>query len=300
MNNIIKRYEEYLEKELNYSANTIKSYLSDLNDYQLYLEDYNIKYLKINRNNIRDYLKILDDNKLTNKTISRKLTSLRMFYEYLLDIKLINNNIFNNISNPKIEKNLPHYLNYNEIDDLINNLPNESIFDIRNKLIIELLYSTGIRLDEITNLMLKNINKSDKIIKVVGKGNKEREVYFGTDAYNSLNEYLNNARSELLNNKTSEYLFINRFGNKLGSSSIYKVVRDSIKYISSKRKISPHTLRHTFATHLLNNGADIKSVQALLGHENINTTEIYTHVSNKEIKDIYLKTHPRKGIDYEE
>ena len=222
-----------------------------------------------------------------------------MFYEYLLDIKLINNNIFNNISNPKIEKNLPHYLNYNEIDDLINNLPNESIFDIRNKLIIELLYSTGIRLDEITNLMLKNINKSDKIIKVVGKGNKEREVYFGTDAYNSLNEYLNNARSELLNNKTSEYLFINRFGNKLGSSSIYKVVRDSIKYISSKRKISPHTLRHTFATHLLNNGADIKSVQALLGHENINTTEIYTHVSNKEIKDIYLKTHPRKGIDYE-
>ena len=300
MNNIIKRYEEYLEKELNYSANTIKSYLSDINDYQLYLEDYNIKYLKINRNNIRDYLKILDDNKLTNKTIARKLTSLRMFYEYLLDIKLINNNIFNNISNPKIEKNLPHYLNYNEIDDLINNLPNESIFDIRNKLIIELLYSTGIRLDEITNLMLKNINKSDKIIKVVGKGNKEREVYFGTDAYNSLNEYLNNARSELLNNKTSEYLFINRFGNKLGGSSIYKVVRDSIKYISSKRKISPHTLRHTFATHLLNNGADIKSVQALLGHENINTTEIYTHVSNKEIKDIYLKTHPRKGIDYEE
>lgn len=300
MNNIIKRYEEYLEKELNYSANTIKSYLSDINDYQLYLEDYNIKYLKINRNNIRDYLKILDDNKLTNKTIARKLTSLRMFYEYLLDIKLINNNIFNNISNPKIEKNLPHYLNYNEIDDLINNLPNESIFDIRNKLIIELLYSTGIRLDEITNLMLKNINKSDKIIKVVGKGNKEREVYFGTDAYNSLNEYLNNARLELLNNKTSEYLFINRFGNKLGGSSIYKVVRDSIKYISSKRKISPHTLRHTFATHLLNNGADIKSVQALLGHENINTTEIYTHVSNKEIKDIYLKTHPRKGIDYEE
>ena len=296
MDSIKNKYEEYLKEELNYSDNTIKSYLSDIKDYQLYLSENNINYLKVTRINIRNYLKVLDDLKLTNKTIARKLTSLRMFYEYLVDIKLLDNNIFTSISNPKIEKNLPHFLNYNEIDDLINNLPNDSIYDIRNKLIIELLYSTGIRLEEITNLKLKNVNKSDKIIRVVGKGNKEREVYYGKEASECLSKYLNESREKLLNGKTTGYLIINKFGNKLGSGSIYKIVKNSINHISSKRKISPHTLRHTFATHLLNNGADIKSVQALLGHESINTTEIYTHVSNKEIKDIYLKTHPRKGI----
>ncbi len=294
MIDLINKYIEYLNKELNYSLDTIKNYSLDLISYNDYLVENNMNYKKINKIDVRNYLKYLDNNKLSNKTISRKLSSLRSFYNYLINIKVVNNNIFDTISNPKIEKKLPNYLNYEEIEDLLDGIKLDNIYGYRNRLILEMIYSTGIRLSEVINVKLNDINESNNTLKILGKGSKERVVFFGEYVNKFLDLYLKNSRNILLNDKKCEYLFVNKFGNRLGKSMIERIVKNATKEISLKHDISVHTLRHTFATHLLNNGADIKTVQELLGHESLNTTEIYTHVSNDRIKDVYLKTHPRK------
>ncbi len=286
-------YLIYLDKELGYSKETIKNYNMDITSFLDFLITIKINYKCISKENIRSYLKYLDEKKLSNKTISRKLSSLRMYYEYLMlnnDIKI---NIFSSIRNPKVERKLPNYLNYEEIETILEKIDTSSIYGIRNKLILELIYATGVRLDELHNIKVDNIDINNKTIKVLGKGFKERYVYFGEYALNCLNNYLSNSRNNLLLDKSNNYLFLNKFGNKLSKSTIGKIVKTSTKELTVKHNISPHTLRHTFATHLLNNGADIKTVQELLGHESLGTTEIYTHVSNERIKEVYLKTHPR-------
>ncbi len=291
---VIEKYLEYLKLELNYSEDTIKNYKIDLLSFEVFLSDNKIKYMNIDKNNVRNYLKLLDEKKLSNKTIARKLTSIRMFYNYLVLNNIIKSNILNSISNPKIERKLPNYLNYEEIDNILEGICLDNIYGVRNRLLLELIYATGIRLSEVSNLLIKNINFDDKTIKVLGKGSKERIVYYGDYTKKYLEIYLNSVRRELLNGKTSEYLFLNKFGNKLGKGSIEKIVKSSTNVLSVKHNISVHTLRHTFATHLLNNGADIKTVQELLGHESLSTTEVYTHVSNDRIKEVYLKAHPRE------
>jgi integrase/recombinase XerC len=240
-----------------------------------------------------NYLKYLDSLNLTNKSIARKMSSVRGFYNYLLTNHVINSNVFNSMSNPKIEKKLPEFLNYNEISDLLNAVEPDSTLNIRNRLILELIYATGIRLSECSNLKVNDFNLNEKSIKVMGKGSKERIVYYGEYAEKYLNMYLNGPRDELLNHHQSDYLFINRFGYQLHDESIENILKKAVKTISLKHKISIHTLRHTFATHLLNNGADIKTVQELLGHSSLATTEIYTHITSERIKEVYLHTHPR-------
>lgn len=288
----INSYKEYLLKELNYSLNTINSYERDILKFNNFLND--VYFKDVNKNIIRQYLKYLDDLSLSNKTISRNLSSLRMFYNFLEELGVIKNNYFNLISNPKINKPLPKYLSNIEIETLLESFDKSNMYDLRNLLIVELIYSTGMRLNEISNIKLNDINFSNNSIKVLGKGNVERVVYFGKYAEEYIHLYLNESRKRLLNKKNSDYLFVSRLGNKLSDSSINKIVSSSAKKIGLLMNVSPHTLRHTFATHLLNEGADIKTVQTLLGHKNINTTEVYTHVSNKEIKEVYLKTHPRR------
>ncbi len=288
------KYLTYLDKELNYSSETIKNYEIDLIYFNKYLNENNYNYLKLTKDNIRNYLKYLDSFKLSNKTIARKLSSLRSYYDYLLVNNYITSNIFSAISNPKVEKKLPKVLNYEEIETLFDSIDTNTIYGVRNRLILELIYSSGFRLSEVISIKLKDINKGDLSIKIMGKGSKERVVYYGAYVAKYLELYLNNSRSILLNNKTSEYLLINKFGNPLGKSMIEKIVKNSAKEVCLKHNISPHTLRHSFATHLLNSGADIKTVQNLLGHESLGTTQIYTHVSNDRIKEVYLKTHPRE------
>ncbi len=294
MKELIKDYLLYLAKELNYSNETIKSYKSDLIQYDKYNKDKKINFLKITKEEVRNYLKYLDNLKLSNKSIARKVTSLRMFYNFLVEIKEIDDNIFNTVSNPKIGKKLPNYLNYEEIENLLNKLDVTTVYGYRNRLILELVYSTGIRLSELSKIKVNDINLSDKTLKVMGKGSKERIVYFGRITFNYLEKYLSNQRKILLNNKPNDYLFINKFGNRLSKSGFEKIIKSCAKEVSLKHNISMHTLRHTFATHLLNNGADIKTVQELLGHESLATTEIYTHVTSERIKEVYLKTHPRE------
>jgi integrase/recombinase XerC len=290
---MIDKYINYLDKELGYSIDTQKSYKGDLIQYQNYLNKKKINYLQITKDEAREYLKYLDEKKLTNKSIARKLTSIRQYYNYLLDNNKINTNIYNSIDNPKIEKYLPEFLNYEEIDNLLSAIDLSNDLGIRNRLMLELIYATGIRLSECSNLKIKDINFSEKSIRILGKGSKERIVYYGEYTEKYLKLYLDGPYHNLLGHKTSEYLFLNRFGYQLHDEGIENVLHKCEKEISLKHKITIHTLRHTFATHLLNNGADIKTVQELLGHSSLATTEVYTHLTNDRIRDVYLKTHPR-------
>jgi len=294
LESIIEKYSEYLLKELKYSDKTVLSYKRDLNSYNDYLKKYNINYLNINKLQIVDYLKYLDTLKYSNKTISRHLSTLRSFYNYLVEIKLIDNNIYKRIRNPKVEKKLPNYLNIVEIENIMDTIDENTKEEVRDKCIFELLYSTGIRVSEASNLKLQDIDRNKLTIRIFGKGSKERIVYYGEVFAKTLDKYLK-VRDKFLVNGDIEYLFINKYGRKLSRESIEQKIDRIVTKSAINHKISPHVLRHTFATHLLDNGADLKSVQELLGHENLNTTEIYTHVSNERLREAYLKYHPNKN-----
>ncbi len=279
---------DYLAKELNFSQNTIISYRQDLADFFCFIQKKNIDIYQLNRYHVRDYLKYLDTKKLRNSTIARRISAIRSFYNYLCSIGKLQNNIFKNIRNPKIEKKLPNYLSYDELAQILNNIDTSTPEGIRNRLIIEMFYATGCRVSELLNIKMNDINKENRTIKIMGKGSKERIVYYGEYAEMYLNEYLATGY-----NKDSKYLFLNKKKEKMSIEDIELLVKEVIKNLSLKTHVTPHTLRHTFATHLLNNGADIKSVQELLGHSSLNTIGIYTHVSNERIKEIYLKTFNR-------
>lgn len=289
----ISKFLEYLIKELNYSEKTKENYERDLFRYLEYLKKMQVNYLTIDKKDIIGFLKYLDKLKYSNKSISRILSALRSFYTFLNDIKLIENNIFKRIRNPKVEKKLPNYLSMVEIEKILDSIDESSNEGIRNKCIFEIFYSTGIRVSELCNISLNDLNLSEKTIRIIGKGNKERIVYYGRIASLSLEKYLK-IRS-LFKPQTNEFLFVNRQGNPISRESVEYIIDKILKTSSVARKISPHTLRHTFATHLLDNGADLKSVQEMLGHQNLNTTEIYTHVSNERLRAAYLKFHPNKN-----
>lgn len=292
MENIINEFLISLKNELNFSVNTVDSYGYELKIYKEFLEFQKLNYLKISKQEIRNYLRYLDDLKYTNATIAVNLSALRSFYNYLVSNELINNNPFKRVNNPKKEKKLPNFLNVLEIEDILEFYPIESALETRNRLIIELLYATGLRVSELVNIEIKNIGIEERTIKVLGKGNKERFVFFGEYANELLNYYISNSRIEILNGNISDYLFLNNKGNKLSARSVQMIIKRAIDSLAIKNKVTPHTIRHTFATHLLNNGADIKSVQELLGHESLSTTQIYTHVTSERLRNVYLKSHP--------
>ncbi len=290
---VISKYLEYVIKELNYSEETLKNYRNDLNNYCTFLKNKKINYLTINKEEIMAYLKYLDSLKYSNNTTSRHLSSLRSFYNYLVEIKMLKTNIYKRIRNPKVEKKLPNYLNIIEIENILESIEEKTKEDIRNKCLFEMLYSTGIRVSEASNIKIKDIDKGTLSIRIFGKGSKERIVYYGNLAEKILNKYLE-VRNEFLIKGDNDYLFLNKNGDKLSRSSMEYIINKIIDKSCVNHKISPHVLRHSFATHLLDNGADLRSVQELLGHENMNTTEIYTHVSNERLKAAYLKYHPNK------
>ncbi len=289
----ITKYLEYIIKELNYSSLTKVDYQNDLKIYEEYLKRKNLNYLNITKKDILDYLKFLDDAKYSNKSISRNLSTLRSFYTYLVEIKVTPENVFRRVHNPKVEKKLPNFLNTVEVENILDSIREDTKENIRDKCIFELLYSTGLRVSELSDLKLNALDLKEKAIRVMGKGSKERIVYFGDYADKLLQEYLG-VREKFLKNGEIEYLFINKIGGKLSRQSIEGIIERISKKYSLNHKFSPHTLRHTFATHLLDEGADIRSVQELLGHENLDTTEIYTHVSNERLREAYLKYHPNK------
>lgn len=284
-----KEFLKYLLEIKNYSKLTIKSYKTDLEEF-LYITKLNDVYLA-KEEDIKKYYKYLYDTNKSNNTVCRKISVLKSYFKYY-SRNYSKKDIMINFHLPKKGKRLPKYISYNELEEMIESSSNGK-YGIRNRLIIELLYATGIRVSELVNIKLNDINYENNTILILGKGNKERIVYFGEYALEVMKEYINTLRKELLNNKINEYLLLNKFGNKISDRFIRNIIDDIIKRTSVKMKVSPHTLRHTFATHMLNEGCDLKSVQYLLGHKNLSTTEIYTHVSDERIRNVYLHSHPR-------
>ncbi|CDF21046.1 tyrosine recombinase XerC [Clostridium sp. CAG:609] len=283
---VLDNFFKVLKSEYNYSDYTIKNYKLDLTLFFDFLNKSNINYLYLNKDNVLAYLKYLDKMNLKNSTISRRISALRTFYNYLMNEGLINSNIFLNVKNPKLEKKLPNYLNYTEMEELLESIDIKTDEGLKRRLLIEMFYSTGCRVSEIINIKVKDIDFKDKKIRIMGKGSKERIVYYGDYAKKYLDKYLSKGMDK-------DYLFVNKHGDKYTVEEIELIVKDIMKHLSIKTHVTPHTLRHTFATHLLNNGADIRSVQELLGHSNLSTTGIYTHVSSDRLKEVYFKTFKR-------
>ena len=288
----LNEYIRELSINKNYSENTIEAYKRDLNEYFSYLKNNNKNYLSIDYDSIRKYLSYLNDKKDTNTTISRKISSLRGFYSYLRLNEKIKNNPFKLINLPKKEQKLPRFFYYNELEELFAACDTSTSLGQRNLAILEVLYATGTRVSELINIKLEDINFSQKQIKVLGKGNKERIVFLGEYAVDALEDYLNDGYL-FLNKYNLDYVFLNHLGNKITRRGIEDILTKLIKKTSIDKKISPHMIRHSFATHLLNEGCDLESVQEMLGHESISATAIYTHVTDDRIKEIYFKAHPR-------
>ncbi len=292
----------YLINVRNYSENTTINYKLDLEEYIKFIELNNIKILNIKYEDISPYLAHLYNEKHYSKSsVSRKISTLRSFYKYLYDNELIDKNPFLFISLPKKEKKLPRFVNYEDLA-LILNTPNiNTDIGIRDRLILELLYGTGIRVSELCNININDIDYKNKTIRIIGKGDKERIVLFGEYCEEILLKYINNNRNNLLNDKEHNILIVSNNGSKIGVSTVQKILSDILKSASIKKNITPHVFRHTFATHLLNEGCDILTVKELLGHSSLDTTQVYTHVSNEKLREVYLNTHPRakKKDDYQ-
>ena len=284
----INKFLNYLKIVKKYSDYTITSYKIDL----LELYDFTTDLINIDNIVVREYLDYLYSKKIKRNTISRKISSIRSFYNYLLNENYIKTNPFKDISKIKKDGSLPKYIKDNDLEKLFNVFDKEKTLDQRNLLILEMLYATGIRVGELVNIKLNDIDHYNKSIKILGKGRKERIVFYGSFCEDILDLYLNNSRKELLK-VPNDYLFLNKNGTKLSSRYIGKIIDKAIKVCEVDYHISPHTLRHTFATDLLNNGADLMSVKELLGHSSINTTSIYTHITNEQIKKVYANAQPR-------
>lgn len=296
MNDTCKLFLNYLQIERNYSPYTIKYYQQDIVDLFMFMSEQSIKNLtEVEYSDVRLYLTRLFEKKLARKSVARKISSLRSFYNFLLREKLVSDNPFSQASIPKLEKRLPEFFYEDELNCLFQACNENDPIGQRNKVIIEVLYATGIRAGECCNIQIKDIDMDLCTILVHGKGQKDRYVPFGSFAYDALERYIDNGRKEILayNKKQHDYLLVNFRGGPLTTRGLRTVLNSIIEKSSLNGKIHPHMLRHTFATHLLNNGADMRTVQELLGHSSLSSTQIYTHVTNDYLKKTYKAHHPR-------
>ena len=278
-------YLNYIKYERKLSSNTYQSYKYNLDVFYDYFKDDNI--IKLDKNNIQDFLYQLD---LSSRSKAHYLTVINSFYKYLVNDNVIDKSPAEGIKMPKMPKTLPEYLSLEEVEKLLN-IKLIKPHDYRNKAMLEVLYATGIRISELVNLKLFQIDFLDSEIRIMGKGKKERITPLNDMAIKYLKLYINDYRSFLLKEKKSEYVFINNLGNNISRQGFYKILKKLAKEGGVTKNISPHILRHSFATHMLNNGADLRIIQEILGHENLSTTEIYAKVHNKKIKEDYT-SHP--------
>ena len=298
MNDYINDFLDYLVVEKGLSNNTQDSYRFDLLDFSKYLDEKKINDLKsLNEKDIINYLTYLkDDKKLKARSIERHITTLRMLYKYLIKNEILTNDITANIDNLKLGRHLPDVLTIDEVNDLLD-IKINTVFDIRTKAMLEIMYSSGLRVSELVNLELSDIDTYNDTILINGKGSKERIVPIGEYSKKYLNDYLQ-VRNELIKRKNGnpDKLFLNNHGMPITRNGFNFLLNNILKEKGIKKNITPHTLRHSFATHMLDNGADLRSIQELLGHSDIVTTRIYTHVSKKQIHDKY-KEYQTRGDD---
>lgn len=294
MKNDLEDYKNYLIFERRMAKNTTNSYTKDLEGYIEYLNKERKKeeIKDVKKVDIEKYLEYLIDNNYTTTSLARKLTAIKNFHKYLFSTKKINTDESLTIDRPKLRKALPNVLTVEEVDRLLDIKP-VTPFDYRNKAMLELLYGTGLRISEMLDLKLGDIDFENCIVRCFGKGSKERIVPIGEYIIDSLNEYLENGRNKLLGKKISDYLFLNKNGGRISRFSFFKIIKKLLRDKGIKKDVSPHSLRHSFATHMLENGADLRSIQELLGHSDIATTRIYTHITNKKVQNDYIEYHPR-------
>ena len=285
-NKNILEYLQYLEYERRLSSNTISSYMYDLKDFDKFFKG-NILNLKYN--DILEYLNSISD--LSSRSTAHHITVISSFYQFLVDEKRIDENPCINVVVSKIPKKLPNYLTEEEINKLLD-IKLETPYDYRNKAMLELLYATGLRISELVNLKITDIDFNECYLRVFGKGKKERIVPIADVALKYLGIYINEYRNVILGNTVSDYLFISNAKKNISRQAFFKILKKETDRVGIKKVVSPHVLRHSFATHLLSHGADLRIIQELLGHENIITTEIYAHLINEKLKDDYIN-HPR-------
>lgn len=305
-----KLFFEYLSGEKRYSDNTVKAYKNDLLDFFNWLvasyskceteyvndELYDIKidFNKLEHHDLKLFINFLNRNSLSKKTLSRKIATLKSFFKFLNKEELANNNPMLYISSPKLDKRLPKFIYDYQVEDLLNAPDLNTPAGLRDKAILEILYGSGMRVSELVNLKLEDIDFKYGTIKVFGKGSKERIVPIGDYGLNAARDYLEKGRSSFnFSQENSAYLFFGVKGGRLGERSIRLLLDKYIKKVSFTLNISPHTLRHSFATHMLEKGADLRVVQSFLGHESLSTTQVYTHVTKNHLKKIYDLNHPR-------
>ena len=295
MNNDLEDYKNYLIFERRMAKNTTNSYMRDLESYKEYLEKERKIFISgnITKNDIEMYIENLNKSDYTTTSIARKLTAIKNFHKYLFAVNKVSSDESLTIERPKLRKSLPKVLTVEEVDRLLD-IEVNTPFDYRNKAMLELLYGTGLRISEMLDLKLTDVDFENCVVRCFGKGSKERIVPIGEYIIDSLSKYLSNGRNLLINkHKVSDYLFLNNRGDRISRFSFFKILKKLLKEKNIKKDVSPHSLRHSFATHMLENGADLRSIQELLGHSDIATTRIYTHITNKKVENDYIEYHPR-------
>ena len=282
----------WIEKGL--SQNTLDSYRSDLEQFSSWLEKNNLSYIKTSKKEILSYLSFLFQKGLGSKTVARKLSSLKSFFRYLVFKSIIPNDPSSEVETPKLLKSIPKSISEKEVEALLAAPDEKTDIGLRDKTMIETLYSCGLRISELTNLELLNLNLRQGVIRVIGKGQKERLVPMGDQLLGLLELYISSSRKNLLNKRHSDFLFLSTRGQRMTRQSFWHRIKHyCLASGFEPDKISPHVLRHAFATHLLNNGADLRVVQLLLGHSDLNTTQIYTEVARQRLKRLHTEHHPR-------
>lgn len=293
MNKLIHEFINYLSVERGLAMNTLESYGRDLRQYSQFLGEDDADLDAVSRTTIVNYLLFLQKQGKATATIARRLAALKAFYQFLVREKRIKSDPTVNLESPKLEKRLPRVLTVNEVERLLAQPDATQPAGMRDRAMLELLYATGIRVSELVSLNTMDVNLETGYIRCSGKGSKERIVPLGTLAIQSVSEYMAHGRPKLVKDRDEQALFVNHHGHRLTRQGFWKIVKKYADDARVEKEITPHTLRHSFATHLLENGADLRSVQEMLGHADISTTQIYTHVTKGRLKEVYARTHPR-------
>ena len=288
----IKLFLEFLQNDKKLSDNTLQSYRRDIEQYENYISTNKINYIKINGEDLQEYLKYLQENGKKTSTISRNLASIRSFYQFLVRIKKVKHDPTDGIQSPKVEKKAPSVLTSKEVELLLEQPKDVDLKGTRDKAMLEFAYATGMRVTEIISLNCEDVNLKEGFV-TCSTGRKQRNIPLGSMSLKALKEYMEEARPVIIKNENEKALFVNINGKRLTRQGFWKIIKYYKEQAHITKDITPHVLRHSFATHLLQNGADLKSIQTMLGHSDISSTQIYMQFQDPELKEIYKKSHPR-------
>ena len=288
----IKLFLEFLQKDKKLSNNTLQSYKRDITQYESYINEENLQYLKVTNEDIKKYLENLKNIGKKTSTISRNLASIRSFYQYLVRTKKVKEDPTEGIQSPKVEKRVPSVLSSKEVELLLEQPKTVDLKGIRDKAMLEFAYATGMRVTEIINLDIDDVNLKEGYVSC-SNANKQRNIPLGAISINALKEYIIKARPYLIKSEDEKSLFVNINGKRLTRQGFWKIVKFYKEQAHIEKEITPHVLRHSFATHLLQNGADLKAIQVMLGHSDISSTQVYMQFQDEGLKNIYKKAHPR-------